>query len=315
MLCPICEGPTRTKGKNRNGSERYRCGACKKTFTDQATRPHDNRRLDPSKMILCLRMLLEGNSIRSVERLTGVHRDTIIDAMIAAGEKCDRFMKVAITMVPVANVQVDEIWGFVGCKEKTAIRKNYGPEVGDAWCFTGIERDTKLILAFHVGKRTPEDTLAFAQKLDRATTGRFQMTTDGFRPYLTAIPHVFGSRIDYATLVKVYGESEDERRYSPPRITAIIETPQCGNPDEDEICTSHVERSNRTLRMQIRRLTRLTDAHSKKWENHEAALGLFFAYYNFCRVHSTIKGTPAKAAGLTGETWSLERLLENANRV
>jgi len=266
-------------------------------------------------MLLALRMLLEGNSIRSVERLTGINRDTIIYNMVEAGEKCQRFMRIALTMVPVANVQVDEIWAFVGCKEKTKIRKGYGPEVGDAWTFTGIERDTKLILAWHLGKRTPEDTRSFAEKLDRATQGRFQLTTDGFRPYLNTIPAVFGSRVDYATLVKVYGNAEDDHRYSPGTVIEVIETPQTGNPDPDEICTSHVERSNKTIRMQIRRLTRLTDAHSKKWENHEAALGLFFSYYNFCRVHGTIKMTPAQASGLTGETWSLERLLAESARV
>jgi len=315
MLCPLCDGETRTKGKNRNGSKRFQCNVCRKTFTDEATRPKDHRKLDPAKMILCLRMLLEGNSIRSVERLTGVHRDTIIDAMVAAGEKCGRFMRVAFTMVPVANVQVDEIWGFVKCKEKTKVRRGYGETVGDVWCFTGIERDSKLILAFHVGKRTPEDTLAFAEKLDRATAGRFQLTTDGFRPYLNTIPHVFGEKVDFATLVKVYGESEDERRYSPPRIIEVIETTQCGNPDMDEVCTSHVERSNLTIRMMTRRLTRLTNAHSKKWENHEAAMSLFFAYYNFCRVHGTIKMSPAQKSGLTLETWNLEKLLAEASRV
>jgi IS1 family transposase len=170
-------------------------------------------------------------------------------------------------------------------------------------------------MAWHLGKRTPESTLAFAEKLSVATAGRFQLTTDGFRPYLNTIPHVFGSRVDFATLVKVYGESEDERRYSPPRIIEVIETPQCGNPDPEAICTSHVERHNRTLRMQIRRLTRLTDAHSKKWENHEMALALFFAYYDFCRVHSTIRTTPAVAAGLVGEPWSLERLLAEASSI
>ena len=315
MLCPLCGGATRTKGKNRNGSKRFRCDACQKTFTDKSTRPQDRRKLNPSKMILCLRMLLEGNSIRSVERLTGVHRDTVIDAMVEAGKVCSRFLRVALINVSVKDVQADEIWGFVGCKEKTKVRRGYGEEMGDAYCFTAIERHTKLILAFHVGKRSPESTMAFADKLDVATAGRFQLSTDGFRPYLNTIPFVFGRRVDFATLVKVYGESEDERRYSPPRIIEVIETAQSGNPDMDAVCTSHIERSNLTIRMMTRRMTRLTNAHSKKWENHEAALGLFFAYYNFCRVHSTIKGTPAKAAGLTGETWSLERLLENANRV
>ena len=302
-------------GKNRNGSQRHRCDECRKTFTDKQTRPQDRRKLDPAKMVLCLRMLLEGNSIRSVERLTGVHRDTVIDAMVEAGKACKRFLACVLINIPARDVQADEIWGFVGCKEKTKIRRGYGEEVGDAYCFTAIERETKMILAWHLGKRTPESTLVFAERLDIATAGRFQLTTDGFRPYLNTIPEVFGSRVDFATLVKVYGESEDERRYSPGRVIEVIETKQWGDPDMDAVCTSHVERHNRQIRMQVRRLTRLTDAHSKKWDNHEAALALFFAYYNFCRVHSTIKATPAVAAGLTLEPWSLKKLLEEANRI
>jgi len=282
---------------------------------DKLTRPHDKRRLDPSKMLLCLRMLLEGNSIRSVERLTGVHRDTVINAMVEAGKACKRFLACVLVNLPARDVQADEIWGFVGCKEKTRIRKSYGEDMGDAYCFTAIERHTKLIMAWHLGKRSPESTLIFADKLDLATSGRFQLTTDGFRPYLNTIPHVFGERVDFATLVKVYGESEDERRYSPPRVIEVIETAQFGSPDMEAVCTSHVERSNLTIRMMTRRLTRLTNAHSKKWENHEAAMALFFAYYNFCRVHQTIKMTPAAKAGLTLASWSLKTLLEKANRI
>lgn len=315
MQCPLCEGATRRFGKNRNGSQRFRCDACKKTFTDAATRPVDRRRLDASKMILALRMILEGNSVRSVERLMGIHRDTIIDAMVAAGRVCKTFLEKTCRHLPVVDIQADEIWGFVCCKEKTKRNRGYGEECGDAYCFTAIERGTKMIVAWHLGKRSPEDTLEFAEKLRRATVPDFQLTTDGFRPYLNAIPTVFGHRLHFATLTKVYGATDEEsqRRYSPPRIIEVIETVQTGNPVKERICTSHIERSNLTIRMTIRRMTRLTNAHSKKWENHEAAMALFFAYYNFCRVHQTIRCTPAVKAGLAVETWSLEQLLENAN--
>jgi IS1 family transposase len=267
--------------------------------------------LDRGRLVLALRMLLEGNSVRSTERLTRIHRDTIIAAMVRAGEACERFLEMAIRRVPVSDVQVDELWGFVGCKQKLADRKGYGPERGDAYCFVGIERHTKLILTWHLGKRCPEDTQTFAEKLWRATSARFQLTTDGYTPYLTAIPSVFGPRIDYATLVKVYGDppQEEARRYSPPRITDTIATVRLGQPDKKRICTSHIERANKTLRMQIRRLTRLTDGHSKKWENHQAALALFFCYYNWCRVHSTLGTTPAVESGLTDHVWSVEELL------
>ena len=314
MQCPLCQNPTRKFGKNRNGSQRHRCDACAKTFTDESTR-NDGRRVDAAKMTLALRMLLEGNSIRAIERLLGIHRDTIITNMIEAGVKCEQFLRKRIVGMPVADVQVDEIWGFVGMKEKTR-QHHDAPEIyGDVWMFTAIERTTKLILTHHVGKRTPIDGAIFADQLGRATTGRFQLTSDGWRPYLSVIPAILGTRVDYASLTKVYGHAPDDRGYSPGTVIDTIETVHLGNPDPDQICTSHVERHNKTLRMQIRRLTRLTDAHSKKWENHEAAMAFFIAYYNFCRVHSTIKMTPAQASGLTTETWSLERLLAEANRV
>ena len=165
-------------------------------------------------------------------------------------------------------------------------------------------------------KRTPTDTALFANSLAFATKGRFQITTDGFTPYRTTIPLILGNDVDYATLVKLYGtDEESSRRYSPPEVIGTIETAISGEPDEDRVCTSRVEWSNKTLRMQIRRLTRLTDGHNKKWENHEAAMAFFFAYYKFCRVHGTLKMTLAQAAGLTTETWSLERLFAEASRV
>jgi transposase-like protein/IS1 family transposase len=317
MLCLLCDGPTRRFGRNRNGSQRYRCDTCRRTFTDEASRPIDRRRLDPAKLVFCLRLLLEGNSVRSVERLTGVHRDTVIDAMVEVGERCERFLDRVVRLLPVVDVQADEIWGFVGCKEKTRIRQGYGEAKGDAWCFVALERFNKMVLAFHVGKRSPQATLAFADKLRHATSGRFQLSTDGFRPYLTAIPEAFGQSVDYAQLVKVYGNTPEQgtaARYSPGEVVGAYPVTCIGSPDEDRICTSHAERQNLSMRMTIRRLTRLTNAHSKKWENHSAALALYFAYYNFCRVHATLKSTPAVAAGLAAQTWSVQDLLQEVSR-
>ena len=315
MLCHLCANEARRVGRNRNGSQRYYCDACERYFTDEGTRPLDRRCVEPAKMRTVLNQLLEGSSIRSQERVYKVHRETIIENMIEAGENCRAFMQKVVQNVQANDVQCDEIWGFVAMKEKTRLRLNREECFGDVWCFTAIERYTKLILAWHVGKRTPDDTACFADNLYFATRGRFQLTTDGFTPYRTVIPAILGGRVDFATLVKIYGDSPDEGRYSPGTVTGVIATPRLGDPNEDEICTSHVERSNKTLRMQIRRLTRLTDAHSKKWANHESAMAFFLTYYNFCRVHGTIKMTPAQAAGLTTETWSLERLLAEANRV
>jgi len=315
MQCPLCEGSTRRFGRNRNGSQRYRCDVCARTFTDEVTRPVDRRCLDPEKVVQCLRMLLEGNSIRSVERLTQVHRDTIISAMVDAGERCQQFLD-GLRHLPASDVQIDELWAFIGCKEKTRLRRGYGEEMGDCWCFLAIERSSKFILASHVGKRTPDDALLFTEKLRRATRpARFQLSSDGFTPYPGTVSEVFGPLIDYGQIIKTFGNSQEEGtagRYSPGEVVAVERMTRIGNPDEDLICTSHVERQNKTMRMQIRRFTRLTDGHSKKWANHEAAVGLFLAYFNFCRVHSTIKTTPAQAAGLADRTWSLQELLDRA---
>jgi IS1 family transposase len=277
--------------------------------------------LAPEKAILCLRMLLEGNSVRSTERLTGVHRDTIISLMVALGERCQSFLSRTIKDMPIDDVEADEIWAFVGCKEKTRLRHGYSEEVGDAYCFIGIERTTKLVLAWHLGKRTPESTLYFAVKLRDVTGGRFQLSTDGFTPYRHIVPLVFNNSIDFAQLVKVYGTSaEGEHRYSPATIIDTHQLAIMGRPDEDRVCSSHAERSNLTMRMSIRRLTRLTNAHSKKWENHEAALALYFAYYNYCRPHATLteymgyKCSPAMKAGLAEHVWSVGDLLIGATR-
>jgi transposase-like protein/IS1 family transposase len=327
MLCPNCAQPMRRFGRNRNGSQRHRCDDCRRTHTDTTTRPRDRRLLAPDKAILCLRLLLEGNSIRSTERLVGVHRDTIMGAMVDAGQQCERLMERLLRGLTVADVQADEIWGFVACKERTRERNGYPLTMGDAWCFVALERTSKIVITWHVGKRTPEATATFAEKLRRATAGRFQLTTDGFRPYLTAIPTAFGTNIDYAQLVKVYGNPPEEggpARYSPGQVIDAYPVIHIGTPNEDHICTSHAERSNLSIRMTIRRMTRLTNAHSKKWENHAAAFGLYFAYYNFCRPHMTLteatraeghratQTTPAMATSLTDHVWTVAELLERS---
>jgi IS1 family transposase len=186
------------------------------------------------------------------------------------------------------------------------------PHVGDAYTFVGIERNTKLVLAWHLGQRDVPDTEAFTEKLDRATQGRFQLTTDGFAAYPQAVSYSLGVRVDYAQLIKVYGKDRDpqgEQWYSPPEVVDTIIKPMIGSPDPRRICTSIVERNNLSMRTSIRRLTRLTNAYSKKWENLEAMVALYFAYYNFCRIHSSIRWTPAMESGLTGHVWTLRELL------
>lgn len=309
MRCPRCAGEGKKHGRDKHGQQRYKCLECSKTFLD--AKPLAGKRTPLKQAAMVLRMLLEGASIRSVERLTGINRNTIISLMVKAGQQCQEFLAFNVYQCPVADVEVDEQWGFVLCKEKTAWLNGYDGPVGDAYVFTAIERTTKLVLAFHLGKRDPDNTVTFSEKLAIATSGRFQLSTDGFRPYLTAIPDAFRQSVDFGQLVKNYSNpSEAERRrYSPPSIIKTEKHVVCGNPDQSRICTSHVERHNLSTRMHVRRMTRLTNAHSKKWENHEAMLALYYCWYNWCRVHTTIKSTPAVAAGLATETWTLEKLL------
>jgi transposase-like protein/IS1 family transposase len=319
MTCHNCQLKAKKFGKDRKGNQRYRCAGCRKTFQEQQDKPLNNMYLPIEKAVLCLQLLVEGNSIRSTERITGVNRNTILDLLVLAGEKCERLLAEKIKGVPVRDVQCDEMWGYVGMKQKTMKRKtaagtiNSSDTLGDAWTFVAIERHTKLVLAWHLGRRTVRHTVDFTEKLYEATQGRFQLTTDGFAAYPDAVAYSLGTRVDFAQLVKIYAASPDghhnERRYSPAIVTKAVPTVRWGNPDVDRICTSHVERQNLTMRMMMRRLTRLTNAFSKKWENLQAALALHFAYYNFCRIHKTLRCTPAMEAGITGHIWELKELL------
>ena len=323
MQCPACHQEGRKFGKDRYGNQRYQCQACRKTFSDRPARPLDEMRLPLDKALLCLQLLTEGNSIRATVRISGVAKDTVIALLVCVGEKCEAMLREVLRAVPASDVQGDEIWGFVGMKEKTKKRKHLvADDLGDAYCFVAIERTSKLILAWYLGKRDQCSTRAFVQDVERATRGRIQFSTDGFRPYPQAVELAFGDRpVDHGTLVKEYATKEDDHRYSPGEVVGTVKTACCGNPDPDAICTSHVERHNLTMRMQNRRLTRLTNAFSKKWANHEAALGLYFAAYNFVRPHGTLthdapdrrKTTPAMAAGLTDHPWTLLELLQAAS--
>jgi transposase-like protein/IS1 family transposase len=310
MTCHVCQANAKRFGKDRKGNQRFRCLSCRKTFTTQER--VEGKYLPMDKAVLCLNLLVEGNSLRSVERITGVTLHTLLDLLLLVGEKCERLLNDKVKDVPVRDVQADEMWGYVGMKEKTKRRseKDLGESFGDAYTFVAIERHTKLVLAWHLGRRNVRDTVAFTEKLYEATSGRFQLTTDGFNAYPDAVAYSLGTRVDFAQLVKVYAQPRDgEHRYSPAEVISAIPSPRWGNPIPERICTSHVERQNLTMRMMMRRLTRLTNAFSKKWENLRAALALHFAYYNFCRIHKTIRCTPAMEAGIANTVWTLKDLL------
>jgi transposase-like protein/IS1 family transposase len=311
MNCPTCNIRANRFGKHRNGLQRFRCGVCGKTFTEEHTRPLDDMRIPMEQATQVLNLLLEGMSVRSCERITGVHRDTILKLLVLAGNRCEKIMGTRIVNVPVKDVECDEIWGFIQKKEG-----HKGPEearndsIGDAYCFVAIERHSKLVLNIALGRRSRATTDTFIEGLRHATKGDFQITTDGFAPYVNAISDTLADRVSFAQLIKVYaGSTEKEGRYSPAEVTSTEVVPVFGNPDPDRICTSIVERHNLTMRMQIRRLTRLTNGFSKKWENHWAMLCLYFAWYNFCRIHRTIRVTPAMQAGISDHVWSTQELL------
>lgn len=266
--------------------------------------------LKAEKKLAVIAAMVEGNSIRSVERMTGVHRDTIMRLVVRVGDSCARLMNERMRRLTCKLVQADEIWTYVGKKEK---RVGYGdnPEiVGDQYVFVAMDSETKLIPCFRVGKRSAANAWYFIQDLQERLANRIQLTTDGFRPYKDAVDDAFGIEVDYAMLVKMYSDSgHADTRYSPGEIVDVRAIPITGNPKVRFISTSHIERQNLTIRMQLRRFTRLTNAFSKKLENLKAALSLHFAWYNFCRVHSTLRVTPAMAAGVSNEIWPLEKLL------
>jgi transposase-like protein/IS1 family transposase len=309
MMCSICEIRCASFGTHRNGLRRFRCGQCGKTYTEPHEKPLGEMTIPMEKAILAIRMLLEGSSVRSVERITELHRDTILKLLVVAGEKCEKLMARYIRNVPVQDVEVDEVWDFIGKKEKR-VRPEDDQNLGDCYTFVAIERNTKLVLNIANGKRDQLTTNAFIEGLrDAIAPGRFQITSDGFAPYKTSIPDTFGN-VDYAMLIKVYRAApEGERKYSPAEVQSVEVVPVCGNPDPDRICTSIVERSNLSLRMGCRRFTRLTNGYSKKWENHWAAVTLWYTHYNFCRIHSSLRVTPAMEVGITNHAWSIEELL------
>jgi len=299
-------------GQHRNGLQRFRCPQCKKTYTEQHTRLIKDMNLADEKVLLALKLMVEGNSLRSTERITGVDINTLMKLLVRAGEKCEKVMGRLIVNVPVQDVECDEIWAYVSKKEAHKLpMEAHDDSMGDAYCFVAMERTTKLVLNFALGRRTQATTDAFIEGLRAATSSqRFQISTDGFQPYKSAITTTLSDRCDYARIIKVYRDNpEADRKYSPAEVSHTEKVPVMGNPDSDRICTSHIERQNLTIRMGMRRLTRLTNAFSKKWDNLWAAYCLHFAYYNFCRIRKTLRVTPAMEAGITSTVWTLADLM------
>jgi IS1 family transposase len=266
-------------------------------------------RLPLETRVQILMMLCEGSSMRSISRITGVSINTVTKLQVDAGRACAEFHDEAVRNVKAQRVQCDEIWSFCYAKAGHVISAKAAPQgAGDIWTWTAIDADSKLIISWLVGPRIKQAAHAFMYDLStRLGSSPVQITTGGLRAYADAVWENFGESVDYGQLVKLYGPAlEGQRRYSPPECLGAVKTPMFGNPDTDFISTSFVERQNLTMRMQMRRFTRLTNAFSKKFENHCHALALYFMFYNWIRIHKTLRVAPAMAAGLTDKLmdWS-----------
>jgi IS1 family transposase len=269
--------------------------------------------LPREKQIAILSQLVEGSSVRSTERLVGVCREAVLRLLVRVGDGCANLLDEKMRELPCTRLELDELWAFVGKKQRHVKETDDANRVGDTWTFVAICADTKLVPSFITGKRTDEATRAFVSDLALRMTSRVQISTDKLSTYAGAIGDAFGSAVDYAQVTKTYeAEGIGPGRYSPPKVTRVDKTPIYGNPVEELVSTSYVERNNLSIRMGTRRFTRLTNAHSKKLENHGAAVALWFAYYNLARIHSTIRCTPAMAAGVTSTVWDMGDLLDAA---
>jgi len=269
--------------------------------------------LPRAKQIAILNALVEGNSVRSTERMVDVNRESVLSLLVRVGEGCAVVLDQMMRNLTCDRLELDEIWGYVQKKQRNVTKEDNAAEVGDTWIYVAIDADTKLVPSFRVGKRDGENTRAFVADLASRLSNRVQLSTDGLKMYVDAVELAFGSDVDYGMVVKSYeAEATGPGRYSPPKVTSVEKAIVMGSPDLDTISTSYVERQNLTMRMQIRRLTRLTNAFSKKLRNHRAAAALHFANYNLVRRHGTLRVTPAMAAGVTTTLWSMDDLLDAA---
>lgn len=269
-------------------------------------------KLTNEKRAQILSLLCEGMGINAACRVSGASKMTVLKLLADAGAACAKFHDENVRNVKAKRVQCDEIWSFVYAKAKNVPAAKAAPEeAGDVWTWTALDSDSKLIVSYLVGGRDAGYATEFMQDVADRLAGRVQLTTDGHKAYLSAVEDAFGSNVDFAQLVKLYGAvpESQQRRYSPAPFTAAVKTRIEGNPDLAAVSTSHVERQNLTMRMQMRRFTRLTNAFSKKIENHIHAISLHFMFYNFCRIHKSLRVTPAQAAGLSANVWEVSDIV------
>ncbi len=271
-------------------------------------------RLSTSERVKVVSALVEGCGINAICRMTEVSKPTVLKLLADLGRTCYAYHDEHVRNVPSKRVQCDEIWSFVGAKMKNVREEKIADGWGDVWTWTALDADTKLMVSYMVGNRGAQCAKLFMEDVASRVTSRIQITTDGHRAYAEAVEGAFGMDVDYAMLIKLYGNDSFDTKYSPGDCIGIRTAVLSGNPDPKHISTSFVERQNLTMRMSMRRFTRLTNAHSKKLENHEAAIALHYMYYNFSRIHSTLRVTPAMEAGITDHVWSIEEIVNLLNK-
>ncbi|HUZ60272.1 MAG TPA: IS1 family transposase [Hanamia sp.] len=269
-------------------------------------------KLPIQKKVQIINLLVEGSSLRATSRIADVSINTVTKLLVDVGKACQKFHNEKVVNVSTKRIQCDEIWSFVYAKDKNATQEQKEVGAGDAWTWVGIDADTKLVVSWFVGNRDADSANIFMNDVATRLKNRVQLTTDGLKAYLEAVTESFGSQIDFAQLIKLYGGSEgagNEKKYSPAECTGAKKHTVSGNPDPKRISTSYIERQNLTMRMHMRRFTRLTNAFSKKLENHCYAIALHFVYYNFVKIHKTLRVPPAMEAGLIKRLMSIEDIV------
>ena len=312
MTCIRCKHQSCKKfgtyGKRK--VQRYRCTSCRLTFADPNSpayvRPAHST--DPERFAQAITLMLEGMSVRAIARFTGLHKQTILSLMLTASEKGRQLLNAKVQNISPRFVQLDEMWGYIHTREPN-LNEGDPEEWGSTMIWLAIDSETKLLISHHIGTRNGVNAHAFVCDLRKRTNGRYQVTSDQYNGYVGAMREHFGQNVDFGQLHKIYGRLNTDEWYGGGQVIGAVPHVKIGRPDWSRISTSHIERANLSVRMHLRRLTRLTNAFSKKLENLEAAVTLYVAFYNFCRVHQTLKATPAMAAGLTDHIWGLNELL------
>jgi transposase-like protein/IS1 family transposase len=316
--CLCCNGEAKKSGSYRNKNrvvQRYCCTRCNKTFSE--LQPLDRLRTEHEKAVHIVKLLCEGVGVRATARLTDCQHKTVLAVLNAVGEKCATFLDRTVRNITTDSLQIDELWSRVGCSQKLANSQGDDFERGDQYTFLAVTAREKFIVSYYTGKRNVENTDTFIEDVAKRIDGRIQITTDSFRPYQAVIREHLLGRVDFATMQKLYAvpfyaTGEAARRYSPAQCTGVKVRIQAGAPRPDRIGTSFVERANLSVRHFTKRFARLGLGYSRVLENHKAAVSLFTASYNWCKVHSTLGTTPAHGVRLTDKPWTIEQLLEAA---